>query len=134
MTILRLAAVGATLVLAACSLERPLPEATTYSIEPTTAAAAPVTRRPETLRIGSVRVASVFDSRELVYRLDDVRFSTDFYNRFIAPPGPMLGTRMAVAKPLGAFPRRDPAGRSASDAIRARGSRDRSVRRFPTEP
>ena len=95
MTILRLAAVCATLVLAACSLERPLPEATTYSIEPTTAAAAPVTRRPETLRMGSVRVASAFDSRELVYRLDDVRFSTDFYNRFIAPPGPMLGTRMA---------------------------------------
>lgn len=89
-----LAAVCATLALVACSLERPLPAATTYSIEPP-AAAVPVMRRPETLRLGSVRVASAFDSRELVYRLDDVRFTTDFYNRFLAPPGQMLGTLMA---------------------------------------
>jgi len=83
----------AVLALAGCSLTRPHPESTTYAIEPGPGTASAV-RRPETLRIGSVRVAPSFAGQELVYRLDDVRFASDFYNKLIAPPGTMLGTRM----------------------------------------
>jgi cholesterol transport system auxiliary component len=97
MTALRLAAAAcAALALAACSFGRPTPEANTYVVEPPPPAPAPAaTRRLETLRMGNVRVAPAFAGNELVYRTDDVRFTSDFYNRFMAPPGPMLGARMA---------------------------------------
>jgi len=95
MTALRFgAAASAALALAACSLGKVIPQATTYVVEPPPAPA-PAARRTETLRMGNVRVAPPFASNELVYRTDDVRYMTDFYNRFIAPPGPMLGGRMA---------------------------------------
>jgi uncharacterized lipoprotein YmbA len=88
------AAVCLSAALAACSIGQPIPQATTYVVEPAPpATAAP--RRPEALRMGNVRVAPAFASEELVYRVDDVRFTPDFYNRFIADPGPMLGARMA---------------------------------------
>jgi len=45
--------------------------------------------------MGNVRVAPAFASNALVYRMDDVKFTADFYNAFIAEPGPMLGARMA---------------------------------------
>jgi hypothetical protein len=42
-----------------------------------------------------VRVSRSFAGSELVYRLDDVRFAQDYYNRFMAPPAPMLGASIA---------------------------------------
>lgn len=82
------------LSLAGCSIGQPIPQATTYVVEPAPPAAA-MQRRAEALRMGNVRVAPSFASEELVYRMDEVRFTPDFYNRFIAEPGPMLGARMA---------------------------------------
>ena len=97
MTALRIAAAASVaLALAACSFSRPNPQANNYVVEPPQPAVAPAdARRPETLRMGNVRVTPAFANNELVYRMDDLRFTTDFYNRFIAPPGPMLGARMA---------------------------------------
>lgn len=97
MSAARLAAAAcAALVLVACGIGKPLPEAATYVVEPPPPAAAPTaTRRSQTLRMGNVRVAPAFASDALVYRMDQVRFTPDFYNRFIAEPGPMLGGRMA---------------------------------------
>ena len=65
--------------------------------------------------MGNVRVAPAFAGHALVYRMDDVQFTPDFYHAFIAEPGPMLGGRMAewldragpfktVAQPGGAVP------------------------------
>jgi cholesterol transport system auxiliary component len=89
-------AVCATLALAACSIGAPAPHTVTYVVDPPAPALAPAeARRPETLRMGSVRVAPAFEGRSLVYRMDDVQFTSDFYNAFIAEPGPMLGGRMA---------------------------------------
>ena len=86
----------ATLALAACSIGDPAPHTVTYVVDPPSPALAPAdARRPETLRMGSVRVAPAFEGRSLVYRMDDVQFTSDFYNAFIAEPGPMLGGRMA---------------------------------------
>ena len=94
MTALRFAAACAALVLAACAIGKPVPQAITYVVEPTPPV--PVTpRRAETLRMGDVRVAPPFARRELVYRVGEVQYTADFYNAFIAEPGPLLGSTMA---------------------------------------
>ena len=92
-----LAAASAALTLTACSIGKPIPQATTYVVEPPMAAAAasPAARRPETLRMGDVRVAAAYASNALVYRVDDVQYVSDPYHAFIAEPGAMLGNRMA---------------------------------------
>ena len=86
----------AALSLAACSIGKPIPQATTYVVDPPMAAAAsPAARRPETLLMGSVRVAAAYAGNALVYRLNDVQYTSDPYHAFIAEPGAMLGNRMA---------------------------------------
>src|SRR4029453_5386137 len=76
--------------------EKPIPEATTYVVEPPPAAAdASATRRPEVLRMGNVRIAAAYDGNALVYRLDEVHYMSDPYHAFIAEPGAMLGNRIA---------------------------------------
>jgi len=89
-----LAAVCIAVALAGCSIGSPLPSVSTYVVEPPPPPPAAV-RRPEALRMGNVRVAPAFDGHALVYRMDDVKFTADFYHAFIAEPGPMLGSRMA---------------------------------------
>jgi cholesterol transport system auxiliary component len=96
MTVLRLAAAAcAALALGACAIGKPIPHANTYVVEPPQPAPA-ATRRPETLRMGNVRVAPAFDGRALVYRLGEVQYTEDFYNSFIAEPGALLGSKMAA--------------------------------------
>jgi len=86
----------AALVLAACSIGKPIPQATTYVVDPPAAAAEPAAaRRPEVLRMGNVRVAASYSGNALVYRLDDAQFVSDPYHAFIAEPGAMLGDQMA---------------------------------------
>ena len=89
-------ALGVVLTLAACALGKPLPTRTTYIVNPpmaeTRAAAA---RRPETLRMGNVRVAAAYGGNALVYRMDEVQYTSDPYHAFKAEPGAMLGNRMA---------------------------------------
>jgi cholesterol transport system auxiliary component len=88
--------VCAALALAACSIGKPIPQATTYVVDPPmNATGAPTARRQETLRMGNVRVAAAYASNALVYRLDDVQYVSDPYHAFIAEPGAMLGNRMA---------------------------------------
>jgi cholesterol transport system auxiliary component len=119
MSTVRVACVAcAALVLAACGIFKPIPHTTTYVVEPPLPAPAPAeSRRPETLRMGHVRVAPAFAGSALVYRMDEVQFTSDFYNALIADPGPMLGARMAewldrsgpfksVSQPGGAVPAR----------------------------
>jgi cholesterol transport system auxiliary component len=82
--------------LAACSIGRPIPQATMYIVDPPAVMTLPsVARRPEALRIGFVRVAAAYAGSALVYRLDDVRYAADPYHAFVADPGAMLGSRMA---------------------------------------
>jgi cholesterol transport system auxiliary component len=90
------AVVGVALIIAACSIGRPMPSATTYSIEPRPAASdAPQLPHPERLRIERVRVAAPYDRTALVYRLSAVRYISDPYHAFLADPGPMLSNRIA---------------------------------------
>jgi len=84
------------LAIAACSIGKPIPQTTTYVVVPPPVAAGPAAvRRPETLRMGNVRVAASYSGNALVYRLDDAEFASDPYYAFIAEPGAMLGDQIA---------------------------------------
>jgi uncharacterized lipoprotein YmbA len=86
----------AAVVLAACSIGKPLPQVTTYVVGPPPPASAPAAaQRQETMRMGNVRVAAAFADHGLVYRMQDVQYTSDPYNAFIAEPAAMLGNRMA---------------------------------------
>lgn len=88
-------AVCAALIVTACSIGKPIPEATTYIVEPEPPAPNSTVRRAETLRMGDVRVADSFAGNTLVYRMSDVEYLSDPYHAFIANPAAMLGSRMA---------------------------------------
>jgi uncharacterized lipoprotein YmbA len=83
------------LVVAACSIGAPAPHTTTYVLDPPQPTKASTTRHPQALRMGNVRVAPAFASPPLVYRTGEVQYTPDFYNAFIAEPGPLLGASMA---------------------------------------
>lgn len=90
----RLAVMASVLVLSACAIGKPTPQATTYGLEPPPPALAPA-RRSQRLRMGKVRVAPAFAGKPLVFRLDDERYAADFYNAFLAEPGDLVGAAMA---------------------------------------
>ena len=114
----------ACVVIAGCSIGKPIPQATTYVIE-LPVAAPTVARRPETLRMANVRVAAAFAGDALVYRMDEVRYTADPYNAFIAEPARMLGSRMArMARPRGTIPVRRPARQRARGVLHSRGDRE----------
>ncbi len=86
----------AVVFLGACAIGKPIPQATMYVIEaPVATELSAATRRPQTLRMGTVRIAAAFTGNALVYRLGDVQYVSDPYNAFIAEPGAMLGNRIA---------------------------------------
>jgi cholesterol transport system auxiliary component len=92
----RLSLACAAMALTACSIGQPIPQATTYVVDPPTSAGAPpAARRTETLRMGNVRVAA-YAGYGLVYRLGEVQYTSDPYHAFIAEPGAMLGNRIAA--------------------------------------
>lgn len=85
---------AATSGLAACSLSRPSLPITTYGIDPPLPPRAKV-RNERLLRVAPVRVAGSYSGAELVYRLDEARFASDYYHRLLAPPGAVLGAAIA---------------------------------------
>lgn len=89
-------AMGVVLTLAACVIGKPLPRPTTYIVDPPMTETRPAAaRRPDTLRMGNVRVAAAYGGNALVYRMDEVQYTSDPYHAFKAEPGAMLGNRMA---------------------------------------
>jgi len=89
-------ALGIVLTLAACALGKPLPTPTTYIVNPPAVATRTAAmRRPETLRMGNVRVAAAYGGNALVYRMGEVRYASDPYHAFKAEPDAMLGSRIA---------------------------------------
>jgi cholesterol transport system auxiliary component len=93
--------VAVVVIVSACSIGRPIPIVTTYSIEPSPAAPdVPKPPHPDRLRVERVRVAAAYDTSALVYRLSAVRYVSDPYHAFLADPGPMLSN--GIAEWLGA--------------------------------
>ena len=88
--------VSATLVLAGCSIGKPVPQTTTYVVESSMPAGNAGTQLPGSLRMGNVRVAAAFLGNSLIYRMDDVNYVSDPNQAFIADPASMLGNEMAT--------------------------------------
>jgi cholesterol transport system auxiliary component len=87
----------AALTLVACSIGKPIPEPNKYAVQPPAPQGVPAAAsRQESLRVGNVRVSAAYAGTALVYRMDDVKFVSDPYSRFIAEPGAMLGDQMAA--------------------------------------
>jgi cholesterol transport system auxiliary component len=90
----------AAFVLAACSaLNRSAPLRQTYLLEPP---APPAIAQPRSgaLRVGSISVAAPFRGKSFVYRIDELRFDTDYYVEFLVPPATMLTEQTARALAL----------------------------------
>jgi len=83
--------VGALLcaTLAACSLTRSPPVKETYLLEP---AMPPVVARtqPLSVRVSGVNIAAPFRGRQFIYRMDTLRYETDYYSEFLVAPAAML--------------------------------------------
>lgn len=92
--VLLAATLTGTGLLVGCAIGKPVPEPTLYAIEPTPPVSS-LPRKAQTLSMGRVRVAPVYAGKSLVFRVDDVRYATDFYSAFIAEPDDMLASRIA---------------------------------------
>ena len=95
--------VVAALVTGCSGITRPAPVRQTYLIEPV--APSPVARpQAGSLRVGAINVAAPFRGKAFVYRLDELRFDTDYYVEFLVPPATMLTEQtaraLAAAKPF----------------------------------
>lgn len=91
-------------ILAACALSGPSVERQSFLVQPEHEAARVERPVGDSLRIGRVDVAPPFDERAFVYRRDQVRYETDFYNEFAADPGDMVAEAAAAwFRPSGLF-------------------------------
>lgn len=82
------------MALAACSLNRPPVVKQTYLLE-AERPGAPAQTLPVTVRVGAFSVAPPFEGKGLVYRLDETRYESDFYNEFFVSPRAMVADRAA---------------------------------------
>ena len=91
------AALLMTLLVAACSIGKPVAQPTTYVIDAgTPSGRLSSAHDKEVVRMAYVRVAAAFAGSSLVYRTDDVTFVADPYQAFISDPRAMLGNQMAT--------------------------------------
>jgi cholesterol transport system auxiliary component len=60
---------------------------------PAAEGAAPAGAERGVLLVRSFRVAPAFAGRQLVYRVSDFRYETDYYHQYLVPPGEMLAER-----------------------------------------
>jgi uncharacterized lipoprotein YmbA len=86
----------AALALLAAGCSRPAPVKSTYILAPAAPAVGTDAPRPQSLRVTAVSVAAPFNGREMVYRETELKYESDFYNVFIASPGPMIGESTAA--------------------------------------
>lgn len=82
-------------LLAGCGNNRPAVQRQSFLIQAERSAPMGTAPAAGILRVGRVVVAPPFDERALVYRRDDVRYETDFYNQFAADPPEMLAEAVA---------------------------------------
>lgn len=77
-------------ILGGCgALTRPAPARQTYLLEPPLPPAA-ATPRPGSVRVSRVEVAAPYRGREFVYRIDPLRYETDYYDQFLVAPTAMF--------------------------------------------
>ncbi|WP_220717932.1 ABC-type transport auxiliary lipoprotein family protein [Agarivorans litoreus] len=82
-------------VLFGCGIGKPIDSPNNYAI----VADYPdktFSKKFETVRIDSVRVDSPFNNTQMVFRLSDVSFETDYYNRYITEPGAIIENQLST--------------------------------------
>jgi cholesterol transport system auxiliary component len=93
-------AVASALVLslAACGFSpRPAAVKQTFLLQaPVAGAPAMSAPRTSTLKVGAVSVAAPFRGKSLVYRQEELKYESDFYNEFFVPPGAMLSDGLSA--------------------------------------
>jgi ABC-type uncharacterized transport system auxiliary subunit len=94
----------AVALLAACSaITRQPTVRQTFLIEPPPLSAV-AQSHPGALRVGTVAVAAPFRGKSFVFRIDELRYETDFYDEFIVTPASMLTDQttraLAQARPF----------------------------------
>lgn len=89
LTLLLLAFSLLALVAGCSAITRPAPVRQTYLLDPPLPPAL-AQSQPGALRVANVNVAAPFRGKAFVYRMDDLRFETDFYVEFLVPPAAML--------------------------------------------
>lgn len=84
-------------LLAACSAITRAPAVRqTFLIEPAPLSA--VTQsQPGALRVGTISVAAPFRGKSFVFRIDELRYETDYYDEFLVTPASMLTDQTARA-------------------------------------
>ena len=88
--------------IAGCGLAtRPAAVKQTYLLAPPMPAAAAKPAHLVTLKVGSIAVGTPFRGRSFVYREEELRYESDFYNEFFVAPSAMLtsdvGTWLAAS-------------------------------------
>lgn len=84
-------------LLAGCSaVTRPAPVRQTFLLDPPLPQAL-AQSQPGALRVGNINVAAPFRGKAFIYRMDELRFETDFYVEFLVPPAAMLAEQTARA-------------------------------------
>ena len=88
---------AAALLVAGCSaISRSAPVRQTFLLDP--APPQVVSQpRPGALRVGAINVAAPFRGKAFVYRMDELRYETDYYVEFLVPPATMLTEQTARA-------------------------------------
>ncbi|MCU0915440.1 MAG: ABC-type transport auxiliary lipoprotein family protein [Planctomycetes bacterium] len=80
----------ALLVLSGCSSGSQTADRTYYILEATRTGAPVAADRNASLRVRRLNVDEVYATRQLVYRLDEFRYESDYYHQFLVLPGVML--------------------------------------------
>ena len=89
-SLLWLAAV-ALLVAPGCSLKKAYQAKSTYALEATRSQPAGRVASGVVLRVRPFTAVAPFDERVFHYRVEDVRFESDFYNEFVFTPRTLIG-------------------------------------------
>ncbi len=91
-----LAVIAFAAALASCSLSRPAPVKRTFLLEPASPPMASV-QKLVSLRVGVVNVAAPYRGKAFVYRQDELKFESDYYDEFFVAPAAMLSEATARA-------------------------------------
>jgi len=80
-------------LLAGCigqALDRPAPERRFYTIAAARPQSAPPSQARTVLKVRPLRISPAYQDREMVYRMDDTRYVSDYYNAFFTLPATTL--------------------------------------------
>lgn len=93
-SVMRSAPLALLLALGACAVAPPSPVKHTYLLEAARAPSLDAPAHPGTLFVAAFRVAEPFAGKGMVYRFDEYRYESDFYNEFFVAPRDIVTQRV----------------------------------------